>query len=866
MHSAGDAVKDGGRTLPAGVVTFLFTDIEDSTLLLRELGSEGYSVALAEHRRALRDAVARNRGVEVDTQGDAFFIAFDDADSAIAAATEAQDALTSGRIVVRMGLHTGNPHVGPEGYVGEDVHLGARVAAAGHGGQVLITKQTREAALRLSGDLVLLDLGEHRVKGFAEPVWIFQVGQEKHPPLRTISNTNLPRPPSTFVGRRSEVEQLSDTIRKGARLVTLTGPGGTGKTRLAIEAAASLVPSFKNGVFWIGLAPVADPALVMQGIGEVLGAKGDLAEHIGDRQMLLVLDNFEQVVEAAPEISRLMSQCPSLQVIATSRELLRVAGEGDYAVPVLADAEAVELFCERAALPADATIADLCRRLDNLPLAIELAAARTRVMSPAQILERLGQRLDMLKGGRDADARQQTLRATILWSHELLTPEEQQLFARLAVFRGGCTVEAAEEVAEADVDPLQSLVEKSLVRRVGGRFRMLETIREFAAERLAESAEKADLAERHARFFLALVEEAEKKMTGPEQDLWWQCLTDEIENIRSALEWSTAGARPEIALRLTSVMWRYWWQRGHYREGRRWYEAALAAGGDEPEMLRAEGLSGLGSMHLGMGEIPRAIELFRSCLEVFRRNENYAQTVRTLTDLGIAFTDEGDLNRARVSFEESIELTRAAGDVRRTAVNLINLADLAMLERNFDQAAHLITEAFETMVQVGDTQSAGNAQANLALIELLRGNVDVVGQLLGDALRSLRQTDDRYSILHSMVTAGALFVARGDPTTAATILGRAEALQKEMGIAINPTEVRVLEETMSALREQLGEDALESALSAGRALDHDAGLDSLFSALDKLPSSSSSKSSSSSSSSNSSSSSSANGSGGGPGG
>ncbi|MEA2678181.1 MAG: hypothetical protein QOJ81_2322, partial [Chloroflexota bacterium] len=536
--------------LPRGTVSFLFSDVEDSTRLLRDLGNERYGAALAEHRRIVRESVALHDGVEVDTQGDAFLVAFPNAQSAVDAAVDAQRGLESGPISVRMGVHTGSPLLGSEGYVGEDVHLGARIAAAGHGGQILISRQTREQAADAES-LELLDLGEHRVKGFAEPVWIFQVGSHKFPPLRTISNTNLPRPPSSFVGRHSEVEQLTTAVRNGARLVTLTGPGGTGKTRLAIQAAAGLVPDFKNGVFWVGLTGLTDPAVVMQTVGEVLGAKGDLAEHIADRQMLLVIDNFEHVIEAAPDVSRLLSRCPLLQIIVTSRELLRVEGEDDYAVPVLDDVEAVALFTERSGLQPDAAIEQLCRRLDNLPLAIELAAARTRVMSVVQILERLGQRLDMLKGGRDSDPRQETLRATIQWSYDLLPGAERHLFARLAIFSGGCTLEAAETVGDADLDSLQSLVDKSLVRHTGERFRMLETIREFASQQLAIAGDADVLARRHADYFVDLSERAEREITGPDQNRWWQVLTDEVENIRVALAWACGGADPGIALRLT---------------------------------------------------------------------------------------------------------------------------------------------------------------------------------------------------------------------------------------------------------------------------------------------------------------------------
>src|SRR5436190_20272052 len=345
------------RRLPFGTVTFVFTDIEGSTHLLHELGAEGYARVLAEHRHVLRAAFAQHGGVEIDTQGDAFFAAFSNAKEAVSAASEFQRALAPGPLRVRVGVHTGTPHLTEEGNVGEDVHKGARLGAAGHGGQVLLSKETRALV-----DLEVTDLGEHRLKDFAEPVWIFQLGSERFPPLKTISNTNLPRPASSFVGREREVSEVASLLQDGARLVTLTGPGGSGKTRLAIESAAELVPAFRNGVFWIGLAPLREPALVAETVGQTLGAKGGLAEHVGERELLLLLDNFEQVVEAAPELSSLLESCPNLRLLVTSRELLRVRGEVEYPVPPLEQPEAVELFCARSQLPRSDEIAELCRR------------------------------------------------------------------------------------------------------------------------------------------------------------------------------------------------------------------------------------------------------------------------------------------------------------------------------------------------------------------------------------------------------------------------------------------------------------------------------------------------------------------------
>ena len=431
------------------------------------------------------------------------------------------------------------------------------------------------AATRACLDAEVTELGEHRLKDFAEPVAIFQVGRERFPPLKTISNTNLPRPASSFVGRERETAEVLELARAN-RLVTLSGPGGSGKTRLGIEAAAELVGEFKAGVFWVPLATIRDPALVPDTIAQMLGAKDGLVEHVGERELLLLLDNLEQVVDAAPELATLVESCPNLHLLVTSRELLRVRGEVEYAVPPLTDEEAVSLFCERVRLLSDETVAELCRRLDNLPLALELAAARTAVLTPEQILDRLAQRLDLLKGGRDAEARQQTLRATIEWSHDLLDADEQRLLARLAVFRGGCTLDAAEAVADAELDTLQSLADKNLLRHTGDRFWMLETIREFTLERLQASGEANDLHRRHADHFLALAEEA--------HPLEWEYSTEifdrletEHDNLRATLAWLESQGETQQVPQLAGALGGFWGPRGYANEGFRHLERALAA-------------------------------------------------------------------------------------------------------------------------------------------------------------------------------------------------------------------------------------------------------------------------------------------------
>ena len=416
---------------PSGTVTLVFTDIEGSTALLDELGAEAYNAALDDHRRAFREAFGGRSGYEVDDAGDGLFYAFASASEAVSAVEQAMASLADGPVRVRVGVHTGEPLLDPPKYVGPDVHKAARIMSAAHGGQVLISGATHELVPE-----DVLDLGRHRLKDFAEPVSLFQLGSDRFPPPRTISNTNLPVPLSSFVGREHEVTELVTLIRDEAgRLVTLAGPGGTGKTRLALEAAAELVSEFGAGVFWIGLSPVRDPALVVDTIAQTLGAKQELPAHIGEKRLLLVLDNLEQVIESAVELAALLRGCPNLHLLVTSREVLRVEGEVVYPVPALAEPEAVELFSARASIEPDEIVAELCGRLDNLPLALELAAARVSVLTPAQILERISQQLDLFRAGRDADPRQQTLRATIAWSYDLLSADEQRLFAHLAVFK-----------------------------------------------------------------------------------------------------------------------------------------------------------------------------------------------------------------------------------------------------------------------------------------------------------------------------------------------------------------------------------------------------------------------------------------------
>ncbi len=717
--------------LPTGTVTFLFTDVEGSTKLLRKLGAEGYAQALAEHRRIVREACTGEGGVEVDMQGDAFFVAFPSAPGAASAAQAIRDALAPGMISLRIGLHTGTPLVTDEGYVGDDVHFASRVAASGHGGQVLLSKSARDLVEGLS----VIDLGEHRLKDIEGVVLIYQLGDDSFPPLKTISNTNLPRPASSFVGREREREDVVRKLQSGTRLLTLTGPGGSGKTRLALEAAAELVPAYKAGVFWIGLAALREPSLVTETIAQTLGAKDGLVGHIGEREMLLLLDNLEQVIEASPDLSSLVAACPNLALLVTSRELLRVQGEVEYSVPPLASAEAVSLFCERSRLEATAEIAELCSRLDDLPLAVELAAARTSALSPAQILERLASRLDLFKGGRDADPRQATLRATIAWSYDLLSQDEQRLFRVLSVFAGGCTLDAANEVAGADLDTLQLLVEKSLLRFSNERYWMLETIREYAGEELEDVGGTADTRGRHANAFLARLEEAWRKAmpptpSMPELQAWYGT---EADNLRATVDYLSRAA-PKDAAWATAMLFWFWKGRGAYGEARQQLQTAVAF----PELTdetRAGLLARLAEMHERLGDLDSAEATAAESLRL-------SAPATRARSVALLVLSSGALYRGDV--EESIRLARQAAceaegvDAMTRISALGDLGDLLARVGRHAEARSVIVEAVEDARRRGFPVQEAWGSGQLGLIDVLDGNYESARPVLEAALVQAR--------------------------------------------------------------------------------------------------------------------------------
>jgi predicted ATPase/class 3 adenylate cyclase len=714
--------------LPSGTVTFLFTDVEGSTRLLHTLGAESYAEALAEHRRLIREACASEGGAEVDTQGDAFFFAFPTAPGALTAAGAFTEALASGPISVRVGLHTGTPLLTDEGYVGGDVHRAARIAAAGHGGQVLVSASTA-----LLVDLELTDLGEHRFKDLVAPERVFQLGVASFPPLQSLFRTNLPVPASPLIGRKKELVDVLLLLHDPAvRTVTITGPGGIGKTRFAIAAAAEASDEFPDGVWFVDLTPVRDVALVLPTVAHSVGADGDLARSLRDATCLVVLDNFEQVVDAARDVADLLARCPGIRVLATSREPLRIAAEREYELRPLPEAPAVELFRHRvaAAMPetevAYGIAAEICRRLDGLPLAIELGAARVRVLDPEDLLERLEDRLPLLvTRARDVPERQRGLHATIEWSYDLLDPAEQQLFRRLAAFRGGSTLEAIEAVAGAGPDPVESLVDKSLLRRRRGRFVMLETIREFARDELAASGEDAHVREAHARYFAEVAEAAnlnagDLRPGGQRLDLAIQ----EQDNIRSALSWAIGAGEISLGARIAAAMEQFWVVNDP-TEGMRWFTALLEHEHEITDRrLLGHALRSYGSATDVAGDDGGAHDLYERSLGLFDELGDERGRAVLLHRLGIQAMRRGELGRARELVEASHTIHERYGDRYGLAQTVGTLGAIERDAGNGERAYELIAESAELAVDAGVLWWQAGMLIELAALSLEAGRTD----------------------------------------------------------------------------------------------------------------------------------------------
>lgn len=817
--------------LPSGIVTMLFTDIEGSTSLLATLGDD-YERVLGEHHRIIREALAHHGGVEVRVQGDSFFVVFRKAMDAVETALDIQLALgrhdwgVPGGLRVRMGIHVGLVKVFRDDYIGMAVHEAARVGNAAHGGQVVVTDRVRNALDDQVPELV--DLGRHRLKDLAEAKQLWQLTHpdlpRSFPPIRSLgAPTNLPASTTTFFGRDADIKGIASSIA-GARLVTLYGAGGAGKTRLATEVAALLRDDHGDGTWLVELATVRDANRVLDEVGAVLGLRPepgvDISESIlafvGDRRILLVVDNCEHLVDAvAVAVRALLRGTPNLRVLATSREPLRVSGEVLWPVEPLAvppadvddlasvtSYDSVQLFTDRAQradpyfrLQAGdaASVAGICRALDGLPLALELAAARVATFGPADIAQRLDSRFRLLdRGFRGELEHHQTLRAVIDWSFDLLATPHRSAFVRLGSFAGRFRSDAAEavvagiDVASKDVPALlDDLVERSLLTVSedpdGRRYRFLETVREYAAERLAESPEEDAVRECHLGWAVAIAELAESKLAGAESASFIRRLEGDHDDFRAALAWSLKTGRDRDALRLACALGDFWSTRGYFREGRAWLERSMSGLHDDLE-LTARAQYALARLAVDEGEYDDALEFLDRSLEAAREARYQRGEGRVLNLLGTVSGLRGDHDAAHERFEAALVAARSAGDDRFAASCLSNLASTLFVAGEPDRAVKALEESLELSRAAADEQGEARALANLGFVAMRSGDDALAKSRFEKAVALLRHAGNKRDVARIMNMLGTLEARSGrDAASARTIFGESLALAEELG-------------------------------------------------------------------------------------
>jgi predicted ATPase/class 3 adenylate cyclase len=872
--------RPGSAELPTGTVTFLFTDIEGSTRLLQELGDR-YAAVRDDHAAILRHAIQEGGGVEVNTEGDSFFAAFRSPAGAVRAAFTAQRGLAGHNwspgppVRVRMGLHSGDGTLGGDDYVGIDVHRAARIAGAAHGGQILLSDSIRALAEHaLPEGASLRDLGQHRLKDIAHPERLHELVIEglpsDFPAPRTLDArpNNLPVQLTSFVGREQEIAEVRRLL-DGTRLLTLSGPGGSGKSRLALQVAAELLSDFRDGASFADLSSVADPALVPSvvaravGVPQVMGRPvvEAVKQHLRDKQLLLVADNFEQVAEAAPILEELLSAAPALKVMVTSRVVLSLRGEQDYLVPsldmpnpgrlpgvhALRRFEAVRLFNERALAVQPGfrlteenapAVVEIIARLDGLPLAIELAATRTKVLTPQAMLPRLQQRLSILTAGaRTLPERQRTLRDAIAWSYDLLKEAERRLFARLSVFAGGWTLESAEVVCDpADLgldvlDGLASLVDKSLVRRTEPadaqpRFAMLETIREFAREQLRASGDFDGVLRRHGDHFLDLAVEAEPHLTAGDQGEWLDRCDRDHANIRAALRWVIEAGEVDRAQEAAGALWRFWQQRGHLTEGRRWLEEVLAMpSGQGPTPARAKALTGAGGIAWWQEDMAAAQVFYEEALVIEREFGDPAGIAEALYNQGFILGAQGDFDAAVRLFEESLELFRGAGDETGMARAEWMIVIRDLIAGDLDGTVARAEEAVATWRRVGDRFHLGDGLVWLAVLYARAGRRADAQWAILQALELVREIDSPMGVVS--VILGLAYVARWEERheDAIRLIGAAQSLRERIGggAPINFL-AGFMGDPETEARAHLSQEAAQRAINEGRTMSVDAAL------------------------------------------
>ncbi|MEO7803475.1 MAG: adenylate/guanylate cyclase domain-containing protein [Actinomycetota bacterium] len=857
------------QQLPTGTVTFVFSDIEGSTRLLQALGN-AYPSVLEQHGALLRESFAINNGVVVSTEGDSFFVVFSSPTDAILAAMGAQRALSQHewdgetQVNVRMGLHSGDGILGGDNYVGIDVHRAARIMATAYGGQVLISDSTRSLVQNdLPTSVSLADLGEHKLKDLAKAEHIFQLVIEglpsDFPAIKSLGNkpNNLPAQLTSFIARDQELARIKELFKQ-ARCLSLTGPGGTGKTRLSLELAREVGDDFANGTFFVQLASVSDPNMIATTIAQTLhlpetpGATRSplarLVEHVSGREMLLVLDNFEQLVAGGAIVSDLLKASPNLKVVITTRVPLHIQGEREYPVPPLAlpdpnnlpDAamlsqyESVALFIERAVTvrpdfkvtnqnaPA---IAEICARLDGLPLAIELAAARVRVLTPEALLARLGTRLKLLVGGgTDIPQRQQTLRGAIEWSHDLLDEPERRVFRRFSVFVGGCRLEEAEAVCGSvdlgdlsiDVfEGLSSLVDKSLIKTdesdaLDVRFFMLETIREYAVEKLTESDESNDVAKQHAIAYTEFAELASSNILGQHRRTWLDRLERDNDNLAAAHAWGLSNGGADLVLRLLVAVWRFWHMRGYLQEGKQRVDEAMAMdGANQQTALGARAKQAAGSVSHWQGDTTRQVTFYDQAIEIWRKLDDDIGLADALYDRSFPCMAEGQIESGRAYAEESFALAEKVGDRVAVANSQWALASLdAMDTRDLASAESRLLAAMRTFRDEDNAFMQMWILHSLGEMYLVQNKTDAAEIEFLKALKLATEAMDLSGILFQLDNLSASAKQRGDLERAIRLAATVSALKDSSGADLVTTS-REMSGIDSVGRDALAADRLE---------------------------------------------------------